>query len=76
MDWMPAKRKLIRQCVGAYVLTSGSFTEVYPMEINSAENAKTALNQFVTDVGIPLNLKTDLGANITGRKTVCLKFIK
>ena len=72
MDWMPTKLKSIQQFVGAYVITNGSFTEVYPLEINSSENATTALNQFVTEVGIPLNLKTDLGADITGRKTVCL----
>ena len=46
-DWMLAKRMSISGAKGAYVMTNGTFTEVYPVETNRNEMTKDSLQRFI-----------------------------
>ena len=72
---MPAKRTSISGAKGAYVMTNGTFTEVYPAETNRNENAKDSLQRFIQDVGVPRDLKTDQGTELCGVNSAFRKLV-
>ncbi|KAL7542899.1 hypothetical protein ACHAWF_007276 [Thalassiosira exigua] len=51
MDWMPSKIKSLSQNVGAFVISNGSFTEVYPQPDHKISNAADSLWRSVTTLG-------------------------
>ena len=59
---MPARTKSITPCTGAFVITNGQFTQVYPKINHGQHCAAEFLTEFCQDVGIPANLKSDLVA--------------
>ena len=40
--------------------------EVYPKESHTHANAADALNEFIDDVGIPVNLRTNMAPEFSG----------
>ncbi|KAL7551098.1 hypothetical protein ACHAWF_014292 [Thalassiosira exigua] len=50
MDWMPSKIRSLAQNVGAFVISNGSFTEVYPQPNHKSISAAESLRRFCDDV--------------------------
>ena len=67
MDHLTSKTKSLNGNVGAWVITNGSFTEVYP--VDHRNKVAEALTDFAQDVGIPTDLRCDLAPEVTGRHT-------
>lgn len=66
-DYLESKVKSINQNNGAFVITNGDYTEVYPTSTRSS--AADALLDFCDNVGIPERLKTDLAPEFAGKRT-------
>ncbi|KAL7545529.1 hypothetical protein ACHAWF_008875, partial [Thalassiosira exigua] len=76
MDWMPSKVKSLSQNVGAFVISNGSFTEVYPQPDHKSSSTADFLRRFCDDVGVPVNLKTDRAKEFVERMTDFMKLVK
>jgi hypothetical protein len=63
--------KSLSQNTGAFIYTTGTFTKVYP--ITSTAKAGETLADFARDVGVPTDLRADLGSYFTGRDTEFVK---
>ena len=74
MDWMCATHKSLNQSKGAYLITNGHFTELYPKEKEDQDNAVSALREFVDDVGVPQEIKTDRAGSFSGRDSAYVKY--
>jgi hypothetical protein len=64
-DWLSSGVRSLGQSTGAFIFTNGRFTEVYPKDRHTHGNAADALNEFIDDVGIPVNLRTDMAPEFT-----------
>jgi hypothetical protein len=71
---MQSKVKSLGQNTGAFVFTTGNFTKVYP--VTSTSQAGEVLAEFVRDVGVPTDIRTDLASYFTGRDTDFLKEVR
>jgi hypothetical protein len=67
LDHMQSKVKSLAQNTGAFVFTTGNFSKVYP--VTSTAQAGEVLAEFVRDVGVPTDIRTDLASYFTGRDT-------
>ena len=76
MNWMPSKVKSLSQNVGAFVISNGSFTEVYPQPDHKSSSTADSLQRFCDDVGVPINLKTDRAKEFVDRMTYFRKLVK
>ena len=76
MDWMTARVKSLSQNTGGYLISNGHFTEAYPKESDSSENATSALKEFINDVGVPVDLKTDRAKSFSGRDCEFVKYCR
>jgi len=59
MDYIYANVRSIDQMIGFFIISNGSFTEVWPVLANDSVRAGDALNDMCYNVGIPTSLKTD-----------------
>ena len=59
MDFVHANVKSIEQSVGLFIITNGSFVDVWPSPAETNVHAGEALNDMCYTVGIPKELKTD-----------------
>jgi len=75
-DWMVSSVKSLSQNTGAFVFTNGRYTEVYPKESHTHTSAAEALDEFIQDVGIPVNLRTDMASEFTGRNSEFVKLAR
>ena len=69
LDHIESKYKSIRQHTGAFVISNGNYVAVYPTASKNDTDATESLRRFCTDVGVPVNLKSDMAATFTGRNT-------
>ncbi len=76
MDWLSARAKSISGDSGAFVITNGNFVETYPRPDHKGPQAATALKDFMRDVGIPKNLKTDSASEFVGQKSHFVETVK
>ncbi|KAL7551888.1 LOW QUALITY PROTEIN: hypothetical protein ACHAWF_015099 [Thalassiosira exigua] len=76
MNWMPSKVKSLSQNVGAFVISNGSFTEVYPQSDHKSSIAVDFLRRFCDNVGVPISLKTDRAKEFVDRMTDFRKLVK
>jgi hypothetical protein len=74
VDHLQSKVKSLGQKMGAYVFTTGAFTKV--ILATSTAKAGEALSEFVMDVGVPTDIRTDLATYFTGRETEFVKETK
>jgi hypothetical protein len=74
IDHLQSKVKSLGQNTGAFVFTTGMFTKVYP--VSSTAKAGEALSEFVKDIGVPTDIRTDLATYFTGRDTDFVKETK
>ena len=75
-DWMPAKLLSIGGAKGAYVMTNGSFTSVFPAESEKNDQARDCLQKFIEEVGTPTDLKTDRATALTNKNSAFLKLLR
>jgi hypothetical protein len=71
VDHMQSRVKSLSQNTGAFIYTTGTFTKVYP--VTSTAKAGETLADFARDVGVPTDLRADLGSYFTGRDTEFVK---
>ncbi|KAL7523585.1 hypothetical protein ACHAWF_000580 [Thalassiosira exigua] len=76
MDWVPSKIKSLSQNVGAFVISNGSFTEVYLQPDHKSSSAADSLRRFCDDIGVPVNLKTDRAKEFVERMTDFMKLVR
>jgi hypothetical protein len=74
VDHLQSKVKSLSQNTGAFVFTTGAFTKVYT--VKSTANAGETLSDFVQDVGVPTDIRTDLATYFTGHNTDFVKETK
>jgi hypothetical protein len=74
VDHFQSKVKSLSQNTGAFVYTTGTFTKVYP--VSSTAKAGETLSEFVRDVGVPTDIRTDLASYFTGNDTAFVKETK
>jgi hypothetical protein len=74
VDHLQSKVRSLGQNTGAFVFTTGAFTKVIPA--TSTAKAGEALSEFVKDVGVPTDIRTDLATYFTGRDTEFVKETK
>jgi hypothetical protein len=74
VDHLQSKVKSLSQNTGAFVFTTGAFTKVYT--VKSTAEAGVALSDFVRDVGVPTDIRTDLASYFTGHNTNFVKETK
>jgi len=60
IDFLKASVKSIRQNIGAFVITSSGFPYVFCAPKETDEYSTRAMTEFLADVGVPNNLKSDL----------------
>eukprot|EP00804_Cyclotella_cryptica_P025225 CCRYP_010329-RA/>CCRYP_010329-RA protein AED:0.44 eAED:0.44 QI:0/0/0/1/0/0/2/0/190 len=75
-DWMVSSVKSLSQNTGALVFTNGHYTEVYRKESHTRTSATEALNEFIQEVGIPVNLRVDMASEFTGRNSEFVRLAK
>jgi len=73
-DHLVSKVKSLEGMNGAWIFTTGKFTQCYPVE--SKSEAGDALRRFADDIGIPTRLTCDLAGELTGKNTEFMKNIK
>jgi hypothetical protein len=71
VDHMQSRIKSLSQNTGAFIYTTGTYTKVYP--VTSTAKAGETLADFARDVGVPTDLRADLGSYFTGRDTEFVK---
>ena len=76
VDWISAGTQLLSQNVGAFVLSDGTFTEVYPIESKQKMPENVSLNYSFNDVGIPEKFKRDRAPELCMRNSEFLKSVK
>ncbi|KAL7524599.1 hypothetical protein ACHAWF_001010 [Thalassiosira exigua] len=76
MDWVPSKVKSLSQNVGAFVISNGSFTVVYPQPNHRSSSAADSLRRFCNDIGVLVNLKTDRAKEFVERMTDFMKLVR
>ena len=54
------------QNTGEFVFTNGHFMEVYLKESHTHGNAADVLNEFINDISIPVNVRTDIAPEFSG----------
>ena len=59
----------IRQNNGGFVISNGEFTRTYFTPSKDGTDAGISLQTFCDDIGVPVNLKTDLASSFAGKKT-------
>ena len=69
MDHILSNTKSIRQNNGGFVISNGEFTRTYPTPSKDGTDAGISLQTFCDDIGVPVNLKTDLASSFAGKKT-------
>jgi hypothetical protein len=74
LDHLQSKVKSLTQNTGAFVFTTGAFTKVYAVKMTA--NAGEALSDFVRDVSVPTDIRTDLATYFTGHNTDFVKETK
>ena len=72
IDWMSAGTKSLNQNMGAFMITDGLLTSVFPSRDNKSVQANTSLNEFCQSVGVPGKLKSDRAPEFCGPNTVFL----
>ena len=72
IDWMSAGTKSLNQNTGAFMITDGLLTSVFPSRDNKSVQANTSLNEFYQSVGVPGKLKSDRAPEFCGPNTVFL----
>ena len=75
LDHIESNTKSIRGHTGAIVISNGSFTAVYPKPGKGDEHSTDALKVFITDVGVPEDVKTDMAPSFVGRNTNFQKLV-
>ena len=73
---MPAAKKSITQCKGAFLYSNGKLPEVYPKESNKIMQESETLQEICKDLGIPENLKSDIEPDFCGWELLYLKLDK
>ena len=68
--------KSLSQNTGAFVFTNGWYTEVYSKESHTQSSAAEAVNEFIQDVGIPVDLRTDMASKLMGRNSKFVRLAK
>ena len=76
IDWVSAGTLSLNQNKGAFVITNGRFSEVYPSRDNKSIQANTSLNEFCQSVGVPGKLKSDRAPEFCGPSTIFLDTAK
>ena len=75
-DWMPAKLQSIGGAKGAYVMTNGSFTSVFPAESKKNDQARDCLQKFIDEVGTPRDVKTDNDTALVNKNSAFLTLLR
>ena len=60
MDHIHSDVLSLRQNKGAFIISNGEFTKPYPRPTKDGTDAAKSLQAFCDEVGVPVNLKTDL----------------
>ena len=75
-DFLHSPVRSLAGNIGGMVYTNGmGFTVLYPTRTANSDDAKKTYDQFVTDVGVPEKLTTDLAAAFVGPHTPFKKAI-
>ena len=76
IDWMSAGTLSLNQNKGAFMITDGLLTSVFPSRDNKSTQANTSLNEFCQSVGVPGKMKSDRAPEFCGPNTVFLDTAK
>ncbi len=61
--------KSLSQNTCAFVSTNGWYTEMYPKESHTQSSVAEALNEVIQDVGVPIDLRTNMASEFMGRNS-------
>ena len=78
LDHLESRVKSIRGNTGDFTISNGNFVEAYakPSKSKDQHQAADSLRRFCKDVGIPVNLKTDMAGSFEGRHTVYQEVVR
>ena len=76
LDHLESRIRSIRGNTGAFTISNGNFVEAYAKPAKDQYQAADALRRFCKDIGIPVNLKTDMAGSFEGRHTVYQEVVR